>query len=98
MTMTTKTAKVAAALGAPAGVAEAISAAVSTYGIKNVPEVPTVDRRPEEDANTNAFQQFPTEPTIELATAPAVIEEKPELTREQIANMTSEQLRAYYMS
>lgn len=68
-----------------------------TTGIKSVPEVPTVDRRPEEDANTNAFQQFPTEPTVELATAPAVIEEKPELTREQIANMTSEQLRAYYM-
>jgi putative chitinase len=36
--MTTKTAKVAASLGAPAGVADAISAAVEKYGIRNVPE------------------------------------------------------------
>ena len=36
--MTTKIAKVAAALGAPAGVAESIAKAVDTYGIRNVPE------------------------------------------------------------
>ncbi len=36
--MTTKTAKVAVALGAPASVADAISAAVEKYGIRNVPE------------------------------------------------------------
>lgn len=36
--MTTKIAKVAAALGATAGVAESIAKAVDTYGIRNVPE------------------------------------------------------------
>ena len=36
--MTNKTVKVAVALGAPAGVAEAIAKAVETYGIRNVPE------------------------------------------------------------
>lgn len=36
--MTNKTVKVAVALGAPAGVAEAIAKAVETYGIRNAPE------------------------------------------------------------